>query len=130
MLVCSLLHEGQSNPSLSRVLVRKDMLRYTFNIILCQQCQETNETPDCMAACPSEAIYVNEGGAVIIDDELCLLCGDCADACPYDAIFYNQEAGMYFKCDLCTEVANSPACVAICPVEALTVRLEPVPGEA
>jgi Fe-S-cluster-containing dehydrogenase component len=126
MLVCSLLHEGESNPLLSRVLVRKDMQRFKFNIILCQQCQTSGDSPECMQACPSEAIFIAERGGVIIDYEICVDCGDCAEACPYQAIFYNPETGKYYKCDLCADVAEAPACVEICPVEALSIRQEAV----
>jgi Fe-S-cluster-containing dehydrogenase component len=130
MLVCSLLHEGASNPLLSRVLVRKDMQHYKFEIILCQQCQIDGETPDCMLACPSEAIFIDERGGVIIDYDACIDCGACADACPYQAIFCNPETGKYYKCDLCAGVSDSPACVVICPVEALALRYEEAAQEA
>ena len=130
MLVCSLLHEGESNPLLSRVLVHKDMQRYQFKIVLCEQCQMRGDTPECMQACPSEAILIDERGGVIIHYELCVDCGACSDACPYHAIFYNSETGKYYKCDLCAGVAEMPACVEICPVEALTIQPEALRQEA
>jgi Fe-S-cluster-containing hydrogenase component 2 len=38
-LACSVLHEGESNPLLSRVLIQKDMANYKFHIVICEQCQ-------------------------------------------------------------------------------------------
>ena len=39
----------------------------------------------CVAACPREAISVQDGRPVI-DQEKCIHCGKCKQACPYDAI--------------------------------------------
>jgi len=124
MLSCSLIHEGESNPLLSRVIVKKDMSRYKFQIVLCQQCQVDGDTPECIQACPAEAIRVDERGVVIIVDENCLRCGACVSACPYRAIFYNQKTDQYYKCDLCAGQDAGPLCVEICPVEALVLRNE------
>jgi electron transport protein HydN len=120
-LVCSLLHEGASNPLLSRVLVKKDMQNYKFSLTVCRQCEDD---PECLSACPNEAIRLDERGVVVIFEDECLQCGACALACPYGAIYFNENTGAYYKCDLCRGVADSPACVAVCPVDALTVREE------
>ena len=129
-LACSLLHEGQSNPLLSRVLVKKDMANYKFHIVVCEGCEIPDKTPECIQACPTEAIRLDERGVVMIYEDECLQCGECAEACPYEAIFYNESTGLYYKCDLCAGVNDGPACVEICPVEALTIRLEAVSQEA
>lgn len=117
LLACSLVHEGESNPSTARLVVRKDMPTFTFNIIICEQCAD----PECAAACPSGAIVVNADGLVRIVEDDCLQCGACETACPYHAIFYNPKTGAYFKCDLCHDYAGGPACVEFCPVGALTL---------
>ncbi len=44
----------------------------------------------CMKACPTEAIRVREGKAVIID-ERCVDCGNCCKACPVSAIVIEQD---------------------------------------
>ncbi len=114
-LACSLYHEGQCNLGLARLAVLKDMERYEFNILICQQCA----SPECMAACPAEAMHLDEWGVVIIDDEACTRCANCASACPYGAIFYHEAEERYLKCDLCARRTEGPLCVALCPVGAL-----------
>lgn len=44
----------------------------------------------CMASCPTEAIRVREGKAVIIA-ERCVDCGNCCKACPVSAIIIEQD---------------------------------------
>jgi len=44
----------------------------------------------CMTACPTEAIRVRNGKAVI-SDERCVDCGNCCKACPVSAIVIEQD---------------------------------------
>ena len=117
VLACSLYHEGECNPNLSRVLVTKDMARYEFNIVICQHC----ESPDCVPVCPTDALVIDSQGIVILVQDECVQCGECAEACPYQAIFYNEALDKYFKCDMCAGRAEGPLCVELCPVGALTL---------
>jgi carbon-monoxide dehydrogenase iron sulfur subunit len=117
LLVCSLAHEGVCGPSLARLTVSKDMLRYEFYIRICEHCEE----PACEAACPSGALAADERGISVIDDDLCTRCGSCADACPHQAIVYAESVDRYLKCDLCAG-HDEPLCAVVCPVEALTLR--------
>ena len=122
-LACSLHHEGECNLGLARLVVSKDMANYEFNILVCQHCDE----PDCMVACPSDAMLLDDRGVVMILDEECNRCGACAVACPYDSIFYHEAQDRYLKCELCSGREAGPLCVELCPVEALTlVAAEPV----
>ena len=125
-LACSLYHDGECNLSLARLQVIKDMALYEFQILICRHC----ESPDCLAACPSEAIVLNAQGVAVILDDACLRCGACVTACPYGVLFYNEARDRYLKCDLCAGRDGGPLCVAICPVGALTLAAETVAEEA
>jgi carbon-monoxide dehydrogenase iron sulfur subunit len=125
-LACSLYHERECNLSLARLQVIKDMAAYEFQILVCHHC----DSPDCLAACPSEAIMLNEQGVAVILDDACLRCGACADACPYGVLFYNEAHDRYLKCNLCAGREGGPVCVAICPVGALTLQNAIVVEEA
>lgn len=116
-LGCSLYHEGECNLGLARLQVVKNMARYEFDIVICQHCDE----PDCVAACPSEALVVDARGVVIMLEDECDRCGICASSCPYDAIFYYEPQDRYVKCDLCAGRAEGPLCAELCPVGALAL---------
>jgi Fe-S-cluster-containing hydrogenase component 2 len=117
VLACSLHHEGQCSLSLARLVVSKDMARYQFDILVCQHC----ETPECLLACPTDAMLLDDRGVVILHDEECFRCGACLSSCPHGAIFYNEECDRYLKCDLCAGREGGPLCVELCPVGALTL---------
>jgi len=114
---CSVYHENECNAELSRVTVEKDMERFEFHIRICRQCKN----PKCIAACPEEAMYMDENSIVHIIDDKCTRCGQCNEACPFEAIFYNKEKDRYIKCDMCTGRSEGPLCVELCPVGALTI---------
>jgi len=114
-LACSLDHEGECNLNLARLSVNKDMARYEFHLTICQQCA----SPACLAACPADAMRLDERGVVGIDQESCARCGACQEACPFKAIFYHEASDRYLKCDLCAGRAAGPLCVELCPVGAL-----------
>ncbi|MFQ6039400.1 MAG: 4Fe-4S dicluster domain-containing protein [Candidatus Poribacteria bacterium] len=120
VLACSLYHEGECSLGLARLVVSKDMAKYEFNILICRHC----EPPDCLLACPSDAMQVDDRGVVYIVDDACERCGFCAASCPYDAIFYNKNQDRYLKCDLCIGREQGPLCVELCPVGALTVEAD------
>ena len=116
-LACSLYHEGKCGLSLARLVVDKDMARYTFKITVCQQCDE----PACIPACPGGAMRRAGRGVAVLVEEDCIQCGACAEACPYQAIFYHEAQDRHLKCDLCDGRAEGPLCVEVCPVGALTL---------
>ena len=117
VLACSLHHEGTCNPDMARLVVAKDMARYEFDILICQHC----DAPDCILACPNDAMAMDDRGVVFMVDEDCDRCGACAASCPYDAILYNEDQDRYLKCDLCANREGGPLCVELCPVGALTL---------
>lgn len=60
----------------------------------------------CMTVCPTEAIRVREGKAVISEDR-CVDCGNCCKACPVSAILIEQDD---FQ-----EIFNFPVRIALVP---------------
>lgn len=94
-----------------------------FLPITCWHC----ENPECVSACPAEAITKRDvDGIVIVDREACLGrddCGMCLDACPYDAPqFGAEENAKMQKCDFCIDrwaEDKKPICVSSCPLQAL-----------
>jgi Fe-S-cluster-containing dehydrogenase component len=101
-----------------RYLERPGQAQLFFLPLLCMHCQDA----PCMTACPTEALSRGEDGRVVLDKDLC--CGNkaCIAACPYGAIYIDPQEQVADKCDLCsqrTSVGLDPACVAVCPTEAL-----------
>jgi Fe-S-cluster-containing dehydrogenase component len=84
-------------------------LDFIFQVNVCQHCDE----PDCVDACPEEAITKREDGIVVMDYEQCTGCELCVDACPYGAIAFDEDKGIAQKCNLCYHRVDKgliPAC--------------------
>ncbi len=91
-----------------------------FQVTRCNQCEDA----PCVAACPTAAMHSREDGIVDFDKSICIGCKACVAACPYDAIFINPEDHSAEKCNFCThrlELGLEPACVVVCPTQALLV---------
>ena len=94
--------------------------RRAFQVTRCNQC----ENPPCVTACPTAAMYQRPDGIVDFDKSICIGCKACIAACPYDAIFINPEDHSAEKCNFCAhrlDVGLEPACVVVCPTEAIVV---------
>ena len=95
-------------------------VRRAFQVTRCNQC----ENPPCVAACPTGAMYQRPDGIVDFDKRICIGCKACIAACPYDAIFINPEDHSAEKCNFCAhrlDVGLEPACVVVCPTQAILV---------
>ena len=95
-------------------------VRRSFQVTRCNQC----DNPPCVSACPTAAMFRRPDGIVDFDKSACIGCKACIAACPYDAIFINPEDHSAEKCNFCAhrlEVGLEPACVVVCPVEAISV---------
>jgi Fe-S-cluster-containing dehydrogenase component len=95
-------------------------VRRAFQVTRCNQCADA----PCVTACPTQAMYRREDGIVDFDKRICIGCKACMAACPYDAIFINPEDHSAEKCNLCAhrlDVGLEPACVTVCPTEAILV---------
>ena len=94
---------------------------YTMKV----QCMHCNE-PACVSACIVGAFEKTKFGPVIYDAWKCIGCRYCIVACPFQIPAYEYENPLdpqVRKCTFCYERQTKglePACVSICPNEALT----------
>lgn len=90
------------------------------------QCMHCND-PACASACIVGAFRKTEKGPVTYDAWKCMGCRYCMVACPFQIPAYEYKNALtpqVRKCTFCVERITSegkkPACVEICPNEALT----------
>ena len=110
-LVCSLKHYGVINPQRARIRVYRQ--EDQDKIETCRFC----DNPKCVEACPTGAMYL-ENGRAVHDRDKCDLCGACIEACPFPGALRIFEEEL-LKCDLC---GGEPECVKYCPTGALTLN--------
>ncbi len=102
--------------------------------IMCRQCDDA----PCAQVCPNHAI-VHEDGYIKVIQSRCIGCKTCAIACPYgamnivttmvpdtshhSALFATRKVpkSQAIKCDLCSSRPQGPACVEVCPTQAITL---------
>jgi Fe-S-cluster-containing dehydrogenase component len=141
MFVCSMTHEGEGNPSVSRIQIIRDapsLTKYPYDIVMsvCRQCV----TPLCVQNCPSGACHVDtaNGNVRRIDEQICISCKTCINSCPQrpHRAVWNPAKNKATKCDLCINAPNwiqkggpdgHPACVEMCPAKALKLVSEAPP---
>ncbi|MCY0889196.1 MAG: polysulfide reductase NrfD [Alicyclobacillaceae bacterium] len=91
-----------------------------FQITRCNQCDDA----PCVPICPVTAMFKRPDGIVDFDRDVCIGCKACMAACPYDAIYINPDVHSAEKCNFCAHRIDQglePACVIVCPVEAIVV---------
>lgn len=133
MFICSLTHEGEANPTHSRIQIIRDapsFTRYPYDITMsvCRQCV----TPLCVQNCPTGACHVESanGNVRMIDEGKCIGCKRCIESCPQrpHRTVWNPVKKKSTKCDLCANApywiqkggpAGNQACVEICPAKAI-----------
>jgi formate-dependent nitrite reductase membrane component NrfD/ferredoxin len=67
-------------------------------------------------------MYQRPDGLVDFDHDACIGCKACMQACPYDAIYMDPDSNTAAKCNFCSHRVDEgllPACVVVCPEEAL-----------
>ncbi len=82
--------------------------------IQCRHCEEAL----CLDTCPTGALYRNEDGRVLFDDNKCIGCWMCVAVCPFGAIKPGGAGKVAIKCDACFGMER-PFCVDACPTKAL-----------
>ncbi len=75
----------------------------------CTQCGK------CIEVCPTEALYYNKQGVVLLKKELCVGCLSCVGFCPHSVMYFAPEEALAFKCVACGQ------CVKVCPNGALKI---------
>jgi len=101
------------------------------------QCRQCDDAP-CAKVCPTGAIRHCQS-SVQVAQRLCIGCKSCVMAClygavevvPQDVVVLERRPGTYygeptagrvqaFKCDLCINRSEGPACIPVCPTKALS----------
>lgn len=92
--------------------------RRYFSVLRCNHC----DNAPCVTICPTSALYRRPDGIVDFDKDVCIGCKSCMQACPYDALYIDPETQTAAKCHFCAhrvEKKLEPACVIVCPVQAI-----------
>ncbi|OGQ82135.1 MAG: hypothetical protein A3F90_09840 [Deltaproteobacteria bacterium RIFCSPLOWO2_12_FULL_60_19] len=94
-----------------------DTRRY-FGVLRCNHC----DAAPCIEICPTVALFRRSDGIVDFDGDRCIGCKSCMQACPYDALYIDPNTNTAAKCNFCAhrvEVGLEPACVIVCPEQAI-----------
>jgi Fe-S-cluster-containing dehydrogenase component/formate-dependent nitrite reductase membrane component NrfD len=89
-----------------------------FGVMRCNHCEQA----PCIEICPTSALFKRDNGIVDFDNSRCIGCKSCMQACPYDALYIDPETSTAAKCNFCAhrvEVNLEPACVVVCPTQAI-----------
>jgi Fe-S-cluster-containing dehydrogenase component/formate-dependent nitrite reductase membrane component NrfD len=93
--------------------------RRHFAVLRCNHC----DNAPCVEICPTRALFYRPDRIVDFDSSRCIGCKSCMQACPYDAIYLDPETHTAAKCNFCAhriEQGLEPACVIVCPTQAIT----------
>ena len=143
MFACSTTHEGEANPSLSRIQIVRDapsFTKYPNDVVVsvCRQCV----SPLCVQNCPTGACHVDAANGNIrrIDQTKCIGCQSCIQSCPQrpHRTVWNPAKRKSTKCDLCADAPywsqkggpdGKQACVETCVAKALKLVAEAPPQQ-
>jgi Fe-S-cluster-containing dehydrogenase component/formate-dependent nitrite reductase membrane component NrfD len=101
--------------------IEKGEFPNTRRYFLVNRCNHCDDAP-CVAICPTKALYKRPDGIVDFDSSRCIGCKSCMQACPYDALYIDPNSHTAAKCNYCAhriEVGMEPACVVVCPEQAI-----------
>lgn len=92
---------------------------YQFFRVSCQHCEDA----PCVSVCPTGASFIDENGIVQVKKALCIGCDYCVSACTYHVRYINPTTHTADKCNFCADTrlaqGELPACVTVCPTDAL-----------
>ncbi|MFC2038308.1 4Fe-4S dicluster domain-containing protein [Chloroflexota bacterium] len=112
-VVCSVFHNGASNPGRSRIRVIKWENIGLYLPVTCQNCDDAF----CTDVCPAKACHRDpETNKIVIDGDICIGCKTCIIACPFGVPFFDKVDHVSVKCDFCD---GNPQCVASCETKAI-----------
>ncbi|HEY2526222.1 MAG TPA: 4Fe-4S dicluster domain-containing protein [Candidatus Binataceae bacterium] len=89
-----------------------------FGVMRCNHCEQA----PCIEICPTSALFRRDNGIVDFDNSRCIGCKSCMQACPYDALYIDPTTSTAAKCNFCAhrvEANLEPACVVVCPTQAI-----------
>jgi Fe-S-cluster-containing dehydrogenase component/formate-dependent nitrite reductase membrane component NrfD len=89
-----------------------------FGVMRCNHC----DSAPCATICPTNALYRRSDGIIDFDNQRCIGCKSCMQACPYDALYIDPNSNTAAKCNFCAhrvEASLEPACVIVCPTQAI-----------
>jgi Fe-S-cluster-containing dehydrogenase component/formate-dependent nitrite reductase membrane component NrfD len=89
-----------------------------FGVFRCNHC----DSAPCVTICPTNALYRRSDGIIDFDNQRCIGCKSCMQACPYDALYMDPDTNTAAKCNFCAhrvEARLEPACVIVCPTQAI-----------
>lgn len=127
MASCSQAHKTEGLQAAPRLQVMRN--RQDSAPVMCRQCEDA----PCANVCPNGAIARMDDHIQVVQ-ERCIGCKTCVVACPYGAmevvtrpVLRQNGAAMpatadkaeAHKCDLCHARAEGPACIEVCPTNAL-----------
>lgn len=101
--------------------IEKGEFPHTRRHFSVQRCNHCDDAP-CVEICPVTSLFKRDDGIVDFDSDRCIGCKACMQACPYDALYLDPNTNTAAKCNYCTHRVDSgfePACVVVCPVEAI-----------
>ena len=110
-------------PDNFTVVNRYDIEGYPQPIYVKKQCMHCGQ-PACASACLTEAMKKTEQGPIIWRGNKCMGCRFCMLSCPFDIpkFEYDSANPRITKCTMCFDrisLGERPACVDICPTEAI-----------
>ncbi len=132
-IACVMAHNGNQTSTLTpenfspRLKVIKGLSVSTA--VLCRQCEDA----PCANVCPNGAI-VHAKDSIQVIQEKCIGCKTCVVACPFGAMDVISKPAQRMsggdsygdcvraeahKCDLCIDNPSGPACIKVCPTDAL-----------